>query len=69
MLEEDLLDAAVKLFAPSGIRRRYLLAYYDVEIDDPTNYHLVINVDRYTPQTLVRLVGDIVSKWSAGSDA
>ena len=50
-------------------RRRYLLAYYDVEIDDPTNYHLVINVDRYTPQTLVRLVGDIVSKWSAGSDA
>jgi cytidylate kinase len=49
-------------------RRRYLLAYYDIEIDDPTNYHLVINVDRYEPQALVRLVGDVVSKWSVGFD-
>lgn len=43
-------------------RRRYLLAYYDVEIDDPTNYHLVINVDRYTPQALIRLIADMVLK-------
>ena len=36
-------------------RRRYLLAYYDEEIEDPANYHLVINVDRFTPDGLVRM--------------
>jgi hypothetical protein len=43
-------------------RRRYLLAYYDVEIDDPTNYHLVINVDKFDTQRLVKLIGDLVSQ-------
>jgi len=49
-------------------RRRYMLAYYDTEIDDPTNYHLVINTDRYTATALVQLVVDNCLKGWVGSD-
>jgi len=45
-------------------RRRYVLAYYDEEIDDPTNYHLVINVDSFTTPALTQFIGDIVSNWN-----
>jgi cytidylate kinase len=64
----DKTEAAELIHKQDRARRRYLLAYYDIEIDDPTNYHLVINVDRYTPQALVRLVADMVLKWSVGFD-
>jgi hypothetical protein len=42
-------------------RRQYVLAYYDVEIDDPLNYHLVINVDLFSTDATVRLIGDALS--------
>jgi cytidylate kinase len=45
-------------------RRRYVLAYYDEEIDDPTNYHLVVNVDSFSTQALTQFIGDIVSNWN-----
>ncbi|NIO28662.1 MAG: hypothetical protein GTO29_08925 [Candidatus Latescibacteria bacterium] len=45
-------------------RRRYMLAYYDTDIDDPANYHLIINVDRFTTEALVQLIGDMISNWS-----
>jgi hypothetical protein len=41
-------------------RKHYLLAYYDKEIDDPMNYHLVINVDLFTTMELVQLIGGMV---------
>jgi cytidylate kinase len=40
-------------------RQRYLQAYYDREIDDPKDYHFVINVDRFTTGQLVEFVGDL----------
>ena len=43
-------------------RRRYLLAYYDREIDDPLNYDLVINVDRFTTGGLLEMVADLIAK-------
>ena len=64
----DKAEAGELIKKQDRARRRYLLAYYDIEIDDPTNYHLVINMDRYTRQALVRFVGDLVSKWSVGFD-
>jgi len=62
----DEAEALERIQKQDRSRRRYLLAYYDIEIDDPTNYHLVINVDRYEHPALVALVGAIVSNWSAG---
>lgn len=41
-------------------RRRYLLAYFDQDIDDPLNYHAVINVDLFDPDALVRLIGGMI---------
>jgi len=41
-------------------RRGYVLAYYDKEIEDPLNYHLVINVDTFTSGAIVKLIGDAV---------
>jgi len=41
-------------------RRRYMLAYYDAEIDDPTNYHLMINVDLFGPDELMQLIAKAV---------
>lgn len=41
-------------------RRRYLLAYYDREIDDALNYDLVINVDRFTLRALVELLAETI---------
>jgi hypothetical protein len=45
-------------------RRRYLQAYYDREIDDPMDYHFVINVDRFTIDKLVKFVGGLVIRRS-----
>jgi cytidylate kinase len=43
-------------------RRRYLQAYYDREIDDPMDYHFVINVDRFTTEQLVEFVGGLAGR-------
>ena len=44
-------------------RRRYLMAYYDREIDDPSNYDMVINVDRFTTDALVELIANMIPRW------
>jgi cytidylate kinase len=54
-------EAGARIKKEDRIRRRYLLTYYDVEIDDPSNYHFVINVDRFTTEQLVELVGDMIA--------
>lgn len=41
-------------------RRRYLLAYYDADIDDAMNFDLVIKVDRFTTEQMVDMVGGLV---------
>ena len=45
-------------------RRRYIVANYDEEIEEPLNYHLVINVDRFRTQELVRLICDKIPGWN-----
>ena len=53
-------DAQERIKKQDRARKRYVLAYYDKEIDDPTNYHLVINVDMFSTEALVRLITDLV---------
>ncbi|UCH83915.1 MAG: cytidylate kinase-like family protein [Candidatus Latescibacterota bacterium] len=44
-------------------RRRYMLAYYDAEIDDPSTYDMVINVERFSTQALVQFIADMIPRW------
>jgi cytidylate kinase len=46
-------------------RRRYMLTYFDVDIDDPLNYHMTLNVDLFETQALVKLVGESLVNWKA----
>lgn len=39
-------------------RRRYLKKYFNLEIDDPLLYHVVINTDRVPPKLAARMIGD-----------
>ncbi len=57
-------EALERIKKQDRARRRYVLAYYDEEIDDPTNYHLLINVDSFTTGTLTELIAGIVSDWN-----
>jgi cytidylate kinase len=43
-------------------RSRYLKKYFGVEVDDPLNYHLVLNTDLISFEKAARLIGDIVLK-------
>ena len=45
-------------------RRRYLQAYYDREIDDPKDYHFVINVDMFTTEKLVEFISNMIGNWN-----
>jgi hypothetical protein len=39
-------------------RRRYLKKYFDLEIDDPLLYHMVINTDLISQQLAGRMIGE-----------
>jgi len=39
-------------------RRRYLKKYFNLEIDDPLLYHVVINTDSVSPKLAARMLGD-----------
>jgi cytidylate kinase len=43
-------------------RSRYLKKYFGVEVDDPLNYHLVLNTDLISFERAARVIGDIVLK-------
>jgi cytidylate kinase len=58
-------EAGERIKKEDRTRRRYLLTYYDVEIEDPANYHLVINVDRFTSEQLVEFIGKMIANWKA----
>ena len=45
-------------------RRRYLLAYFDRDVDDPLDYNMVINVDSFTSESLARLISEWVTNRS-----
>jgi hypothetical protein len=45
-------------------RRRYLLAYYDRDIDDPMDYHLIVNVEQFTTQKLVDMIANMIGSWN-----
>lgn len=55
-------EARERINTQDRARRRYVLAHFDHEIDDPLDYHVIINVDRYSPKALVALVGEMVMK-------
>lgn len=57
-------EASERVKKQDRARRRYVLAYHDEEIEDPTNYHLVINVDSFTTQTLTEFIASIASNWN-----
>lgn len=55
-------DAALHRIRKQDLARRdYLRVYYEADIEDPMNYHLVVNVDKFTTDSLVRMIGNIVS--------
>jgi cytidylate kinase len=58
-------EARLLIAKQDRARRRYVLAYYDREIEDPLNYHQVINVDRYTTEQLVEVVGNMLATFVA----
>jgi cytidylate kinase len=59
-------EALQRIRKQDRARRNYMRAYYDADIDDAANYHMVINVDKFTTRGLVAFIGDIISTW-AGS--
>lgn len=44
-------------------RRRYMRAYFDTDIDNALHYDLVINLDHFTDDRFVKLVGETVLGW------
>ncbi len=43
-------------------RARYLKTYFNAEINDPVNYHLIINSSRVGPENAAKLIGDAALK-------
>jgi len=41
-------------------RRAYVRRHFHKDIDNPYNYHVIINVDKYDTKTLVETIGQIV---------
>lgn len=59
-------DEALQLIKKQDrARRDYLRSYYGADIDDPMNYHMVIDVDRFTTQGLVNATADMITSWGA----
>ncbi len=50
-------------------RKRYVKKYYDVDVEDPLLYHLVINTDRVPYVEAARLISDAVLPPAEGSRA
>jgi cytidylate kinase len=42
-------------------RRRYLKRYFDKDMDDPLQYHLTLNTDRFTHEETAQLIGEAVA--------
>lgn len=43
----------------------YVRQFYDVDIDDPALYHLVIDATVFSPETVVDLIDSAAVEWSA----
>jgi cytidylate kinase len=41
-------------------RARYIKTYYHADINDPANYHLVVNTSRFSYDNVAKLIGDAV---------
>ena len=44
-------------------RKRYVMAHYDADIDDPLNYHMVINVDDIPHDLLLDQLTAVIRQW------
>ncbi len=62
-------DALARIEREDGGRRRYLKRYFGKDIDDPLQYHLVINTDWVTLPHAAAIVGDLALKHNAPGSA
>jgi cytidylate kinase len=62
-------DALARIEREDGGRRRYLKRYFGKDIDDPLQYHLVINTDWVTLRQAAAMVGDLALNRSAAGSA
>ena len=62
----DLEKAGEYLESLDRARAHYVQRNLDRSIDDPSAYHLILNVSRLDPTTVARIIGDSLIEW-AGS--
>jgi cytidylate kinase len=60
-------DALERIVREDGGRSRYLKRYFGKDIDDPLNYHMIINTDNMTLQEAAALVADLAVQRSLSS--
>jgi cytidylate kinase len=62
-------DALARIEREDGGRRRYLKRYFGRDIDDPLDYHLVINTDWVALRRAAAIAGDLASNRRAPESA
>ena len=60
--EIDLKDAIKLVHEVNNERAEYIKMLYDTDINEPSNYDLVLNSDRYNEQQIVELIRDSMEK-------
>jgi len=50
------------IFTEEGNRKDYLKKYFEKDVEDPSLYNLVFNLDLLQPKEIIQIVGDIVRK-------
>ena len=49
-------------------RARYVKRHLESDIDDPTNYHLILNTDRLCDSLAAKIIGDSLLEWAASGE-
>ena len=60
--EIDINDAIDKVREVNNERAEYIKKLYDTDINEPSNYDLVLNSDRYNKEQIVELIWDAMEK-------
>ena len=60
--EIDINDAINKVHEVNNERAEYIKKLYDTDINEPSNYDLVLNSDRYNIEQIVELIYDAMEK-------
>ena len=66
LLKLDLEEAQEHLESTDRARGAYIERHFGRKIDDPSSYHLTLNVTGLTPATTAHIIGDSMIEW-AGS--